>query len=90
MQAWNLKEAQDHFSELVHFSHKEPQLIYEQGQLLSVVLDYQFFQQLLNTKTSDSAPSINELLAEIRVISQEEGELDILPRQDRSNSMIEI
>jgi hypothetical protein len=89
MQAWNLKEAKEHFPELLRFSHQEPQLIYEQGQLPSVLLDYQFFQQLLNKQSSRSLPSMNELLSEIRIISQEEGELDILPRQDRSNSIIE-
>jgi hypothetical protein len=81
----------DRFAEIVRASLQEPQIVYEKNKPVSVVVDVNFFNQLMNLRARQTRPSIAELLDELREIHKSEFvEIEVPTRQDRPNTMIEI
>jgi hypothetical protein len=81
----------DRFAEITRASLQEPQIVYEQNKPVSVVVDVNFFNQLMNLLARQARPTIAELLDELREIHKSEPiEIQVPIRQDRPNAVFEI
>ncbi|MGH7455745.1 MAG: type II toxin-antitoxin system Phd/YefM family antitoxin, partial [bacterium] len=50
MRTWTVTDVKDHFAEIIRASLQEPQIVYEQNKPVSVVIDVNFFNQLMNPR----------------------------------------
>lgn len=83
---WKIEDAQQRFGELIQAVEQEPQLIYQQNQLVAVVVEAQTYQQFLQWQQQQAQRSLSQAFAELRQICEEEDyTLDIPGRRDRSN-----
>lgn len=84
--SWNLEEAKQKFSELLDAVVEEPQLIYDQNQLIAAVIKADSFKEFLAWQHQHQKPSLADAFAELRKICIEENyTLETPPRYDRSN-----
>ncbi|MDZ7289588.1 MAG: type II toxin-antitoxin system Phd/YefM family antitoxin [candidate division KSB1 bacterium] len=91
MGTWTVTDVKDRFAEIIRASLQEPQIVYEQNKPVSVVVDVNFFNQLMDLRARQARPTIAELLDELREIHQSEPvEIEVPTRQDRPNAMLEI
>lgn len=91
MRTWTVTDVKDRFAEIMRASLQEPQIVYEQNKPVSVVVDVNFFNQLMNLRARQARPTIAELLEELREIHKSEPvEIEAPTRQDRLNTMPEI
>jgi len=91
MRTWTVTDAKDRFTEIVRACLLEPQVVYDQNKPVSVVVDINFFNQLMNFRTRPARPTIAELLNELSDIHKSEPvEIEAPIRQDRPNAMLEI
>ncbi len=91
MRTWTVTDVKDCFAEIIRASLQEPQVVYEQNKPVSVVVDVNFFNQLMNLRARQARPTIAELLDELREIHKSEPvEIKAPTRQDRPNTMLEI
>ena len=91
MRTWTVTDVKDRFAEIMRASLQEPQIVYEQNKPVSVVVDVNFFNQLMNLRARQDRPTIAELLDELREIHKSEPvEIETSARQDRHNAMLEI
>lgn len=82
---WKIEEAQQRFGELIQAVEQEPQLIYQQNQLVAVVVEAQTYQQFLQWQQQTKRP-LSQAFAELRQICEEEDyTLEIPDRRDRPN-----
>jgi|GEM_PF-865730 len=80
--SWKIGEAKQKFSELIDAVIEEPQLIYDQNQLVAAVVKAGVFQEFLVWQQKKS--SLANALAELREICAEENyQLEIPLRRDR-------
>jgi hypothetical protein len=87
---WKLEDAQQQFSELIHAAVEEPQLIYDQNQLVAAVVKADVFQDFLVWQQQSQKTSLANVFAEFRELCAEENyRLETPPRSDRSNSFAE-
>lgn len=90
MEKWEIKEAQKDLKRVLEASSEIPQLIYEHGKPLGVVMDMLHYEELMSLRSSEKRPTIAELLEELAAIqSKNPVELEISPRKDRYNPLIE-
>ncbi|MEJ1931712.1 prevent-host-death protein [Nostoc sp. NIES-2111] len=83
---WEVNTAKQQFSDLINAVAQEPQLIYDQTQLVAVVVEAEVFQEFLAWRKQQKKPSVADAIKELRQIIEEENyTLEISPRQDRSN-----
>ncbi len=83
---WKIEEAQQRFSELIQAVEQEPQLIYQQNQLVAVVVEAQTYQQFLQWQQQQAQRSLSQAFAELRQMCEEEDyTLEIPDRRDRLN-----
>lgn len=83
---WNIQEAQHQFSELIQAARQEPQLIYEQDQVVAAVIEGTTLEQFLDWHSKQHLPSIAEKFASFRqTCAEEDYVLEVPPRQDRPN-----
>jgi PHD/YefM family antitoxin component YafN of YafNO toxin-antitoxin module len=89
---WEISRAKQSFSELVHSAKDEPQLIYEQNELVAAVISPDELRELQEYRESSRhRPSLAEAAARVRQVVLETGEeLEIPPRTDRPNAFIEV
>jgi len=81
--SWKIEEAQQKFSELIDAVTEEPQLIYDQNQLVAAVVKADVFQEFLIWQQQQKS-SLANAFAELREICAEENyQLEIPPRCDR-------
>jgi hypothetical protein len=91
MRIWTVTDVKDRFAEILRASLQEPQFVYDQNKPVSVVVDVNFFNRLMNLRTRQTRPTIAELLQELREIHKSEPvEFETPTRQDRPNAMLEI
>jgi PHD/YefM family antitoxin component YafN of YafNO toxin-antitoxin module len=91
MRTWTVTDVKGHFAEIMRASLQEPQIVYDQNKPVSVVVDVNFFYQLMNMRTRQARPTIAELLDELSEIHKSESvEIEAPTRQDRPNAMLEI
>ncbi len=91
MRTWTVTDVKDRFAEIMRASLQEPQIVYEQNKPVSVVVDGNFFTQLMNLRARQARPSIAELLDELREIHKSEPvEIEAPTRQDRPDAILEI
>ena len=91
MRTWTLSDAKDRLLEIFRLCIKEPQIVYDQNQSIGVVVDVNFFNELMNLRTRQYRSTIAELLDELSEIHKiETVEIDVPPRQDRPNAMTEV
>ncbi len=91
MRTWTVSDVKDRFAEIVRACLQEPQFVYDQNKPVSVVVNVNFFNQLMNLRARQARPTIAELLDELREIHKSEPvEIEAPTRQDRSNAMFEI
>jgi len=91
MRTWTLSDVKDRFAEIVGACLQEPQFVYDQNKPVSVVVNVNFFNQLMNLRARQARPTIAELLDELREIHKSEPvEIEAPIRQDRSNAIFEI
>ncbi len=83
---WKLEDAEQKFSELIHAAVEEPQLIYDQNQLVSAVVKADIFQEFLAWQQQSQRPSFADAFIELRELCVEEAYLlETPPRHNRSN-----
>jgi hypothetical protein len=91
MRTWAVADVKDRFAEIMRACLHEPQVVYDQNKPVSVVVDINFFNQLMTLRARQARPTIAELLDELSEIRKLESiELETPTRQDRSNAMLEI
>ena len=84
---WKIAEAKQKFSELIHSTAKEPQLIYNRDRLVAVVIEADDYQQFLAWRESQRQTTMAEALQELQKLCEEDSYTLIAPqRQDRSNA----
>ncbi|PZV11681.1 MAG: prevent-host-death protein [Leptolyngbya sp.] len=87
---WKLEDAEQKFADLIHAVVEEPQLIYDQNQLVAAVIKADIFQEFLVWQQQSQQPSLGSAFAELRELCLEEKYLlETPPRRDRSNSFTE-
>lgn len=87
---WIIAEAQQKFDELVHAAEQEPQLIYQQNQLVVAVVEAELFQEFLAWHKQQKKHSLTNAFQELRQIMAEENyDLEVPIRQDRDNPFME-
>lgn len=86
---WKLEDAEQKFSELIHAVVEEPQLIYDQNQLVAAVVKADVFQAFLAWQQSQKPP-LASAFTELRQLCIEENyQLETPPRSDRANPFAE-
>lgn len=86
--SWKIEEAKQKFSELIDAVTEEPQLIYDQNQMIAAVVKADVFQEFLLWQHQKS--SLANAFAELREICAEENyQLEVPPRRDRLNPFAE-
>ena len=87
---WKLEDAEQKFSELIHAAVEEPQLIYDQNQLVAAVVKADVFQEFLAWHQEAQKASLANAFAELRELCLEENYLlETPPRRDRPNPFAE-
>ena len=87
---WAINDAQRKFSELLYAATEEPQLIYQQEQLIAAVVDSALLQEFLAWQQSRS-PSLADAFAALRKLCvAEDHTLEVPARNDRSNSFTDL
>ncbi|BCL35716.1 prevent-host-death protein [Nostoc sp. MS1] len=78
---WEVTKAKQKFSDLINAVAEETQLIYDQNQLVAVVVEAEVFQEFLAWRKQQKKPSVADALKELRQIMEEENyTLEIPPR----------
>ena len=91
MRTWTVTDVKDRFAEIMRASLQEPQVVYDQNKPVSVVVDVNLFNQLMNLRARQARPTIAALLDELHEIHKSEPvEIEAPIRQDRPNAMLEI
>lgn len=91
MRTWAVTDVKDRFAEIMHACLQEPQIVYDQNKAVSVVVDINFFNQLMTLRAREARPTMAALLDELREIHKfEPVEVETPTRQDRPNTMLEI
>jgi PHD/YefM family antitoxin component YafN of YafNO toxin-antitoxin module len=91
MRTWTVTDVKDRFAEIMRASLQEPQIVYEQNKPVSVVVEVNFFNQLMNLRARQPRLTIAELLEELREIHKSEPvEIEAPTRQDRPNALFGI
>ncbi|MDZ8261753.1 type II toxin-antitoxin system prevent-host-death family antitoxin [Nostoc sp. ChiQUE01b] len=81
---WRIAEAKQRFSELINAVTKEPQRIYNQNQLVAVVVKAEMFEEFLVWRKQHEKMSLADAFKELRQIAAEEDYiLEVPSRQDR-------
>ncbi|AFZ12039.1 prevent-host-death family protein [Crinalium epipsammum PCC 9333] len=84
---WKIEQAQQKFSDLISATVVEPQLIYNQDQLVAAVVEAQTFQEFLAWQQQHRQPTLADAFAQLRQISATENyTLEMPLRSDRLNS----
>ncbi|AUT04131.1 prevent-host-death protein [Nostoc sp. CENA543] len=85
---WKIEQAQQQLSQLIQDAIAEPQLIYNQDQLVAAVIEPELFQEFLKWKHQHHQNSLADTFAELRQICIEEDySLEVPPREDRFNPL---
>jgi hypothetical protein len=88
--SWKLEDAEQKFSDLIHAAVEEPQLIYDQNQLVVAVIKADIFQEFLVWQQQSQQLSLANIFVEFREMCAEENYvLETPPRHDRSNPFAE-
>lgn len=88
---WEVIEAQDNFRNIIKATAQEPQLIYEQGELVVALVSGAYFQEFLSWQKQQKSTNLAEAFAELREICQSENySLEIPARVDRVNAFLEV
>ena len=91
MRTWTVTDAKDRFTEIMLACLQEPQVVYDQNKPVSVVVDINLFNQLMNLRARQARPTIAELLDELSEIHKAEAvEIEVPTRHDRPNAMLEL
>lgn len=87
---WKIEQAQQKFSQLISEAVEEPQLIYNQDQLVAVVVEAELFREFMEWKQQHHQRSLADAFSELRQICVEEDyTLEVPPRHDRFNPFID-
>ena len=90
MKTWTIYDAKDRFTEVVQSCSEEPQIVYDHGQPVGVMIGVTLFNELIELQHRQPRPTIAELLDELTDIMEHEPvEIEIPDRQDRSHPLIE-
>jgi len=88
LKTWELEKAKKEFKEILNSCVQEPQMICNKTKPVGVVIDVQFYIQLVNHWKRQTNPTIAALLDELAEIKlQEPVDIEIPSRQDRPNSI---
>lgn len=69
---WNISQAKQKFSEVVHAAGKEPQLIYNRNKIVAAVIDVESYKEYLKYAKTKDDRSIGSIFKELRDICNEE------------------
>jgi len=72
MMTWTLNDAKDRLSEVLRLSVQEPQILYDQKKPVGVVVNIDFFNDLMNLRNHQYRPTMAELLDELSEIHKVE------------------
>ena len=86
---WIIAEAQQKFDELVHAAEQEPQLIYQQNQLVVAVVEAELFQEFLAWRKEQKKSLISAFQELRQIMAEENYDLEVPIRQDRDNPFME-
>jgi len=91
MRTWTAVDVKDRFAEIMRACLQEPQVVYDQNKPVSVLVDFNLFNQLMNLRARPTRPTIAELLDELSEIHKSEAvEIEVPTRHDRPNAMLEL
>ncbi|MBW4583424.1 MAG: hypothetical protein KME42_27990 [Tildeniella nuda ZEHNDER 1965/U140] len=76
---WKLEDAKQKFSELIHAAVEEPQLIYDQNQLVVAVVKADVYQEFLVWQQQSQKPALASAFTELRELCIEENYLLEMP-----------
>jgi prevent-host-death family protein len=87
---WKIAEAKQNFSELVKAAEAEPQWIYNRDKLVAALVPAADLKEFLGWRRQKEEGSLADAFEELRRICEEEDyALEIPPRQDRPNPLID-
>lgn len=87
---WKIEQAQHKFPELISATRIEPQLIYNQDQLVAAVIEAKTFQEFLAWQQQHRQHSLADAFAQLRQLCAEENyTMEIPIRADRLNPFID-
>jgi antitoxin (DNA-binding transcriptional repressor) of toxin-antitoxin stability system len=87
---WKIAEAKQHLSEVIRAAEEEPQWIYNRERLVAAIVEPDTLREFLAWRKSERRPSLGKVFADLRRLCAEEGyELEIPPRQDRPNPLVD-
>ncbi len=89
MNKWKISEAKAKLSEIIECGHREPQIIVNRDKPVAVLVSIEDFTKFEELQQKSRKPSVRDLLLELRKINQQEGDLELRPRQDRLVSLLE-
>ena len=85
---WKIAEAKQKFSELIHSTLEEPQLIYNSDRLVAVVIEAEVYKEFLSWRQRQI--NITDDLRELQKFCIEDDyALDVQSRQNRSSIFTE-
>jgi hypothetical protein len=83
---WNVEEAQQRFRELISAATQEPQIVYNQDEVVAVIIEAKVFNQFLDWRQQQTQTSLAEKFATFRQLCVEEKyTLEVPTRDDRPN-----
>ena len=81
---WTIATARQHLPALIASAAREPQRVYRRAELVAAVVSPETAAAI----TASSAPSLADELAELqRLCDEDEYELPVVKRRDRSNAL---
>ena len=84
---WKIEQARQKFSELISAAVVEPQLIYNQEQLVAAVVEAETFQEFLAWQQQHRQSSLADAFAQLRQLCAAENyTIEVPPRTDRPNT----
>ncbi len=83
---WNIATARRRFSDVVRSAAREPQALYNRGQIVAAVVDADELRAFQEWKASQSQRSLGDAFKDLRAIClAEHYELAVAQRADRPN-----
>lgn len=81
---WNIAQARQRFSELIHAAENNPQRVFSRNKLVAAVIDADTFEQFRQWQNKQR--TVGAAFAELRrICAEDEYRLEIPRRTDRAN-----
>ena len=83
MTKWQISEAKARLSEVVAFCVQEPQVLYNRKRPVAALIDMDEYEAYKAFKQTQGKPTMAELLGELKIINEEEADIEAPVRRNR-------